>query len=48
VAPVLDTAFDARLYVEVADNQGNVTRVARTFSVLAGLVNKLFFPFLKR
>jgi hypothetical protein len=48
LSPTVDTAINARLYVQVADNQGNVTRVARTFSVLAGLANKLLLPLLKR
>jgi hypothetical protein len=48
LSPAIDSAFDAKLHVQVADLQGNVTRVTRTFSVLASLVNRLFFPFLKK
>ncbi len=47
--PPMDSVTDAHLYVQVADQQGNVTRVDRKFSVgLPVLDKRVFIPVVRR
>jgi hypothetical protein len=45
VSPPLDDVLNARLYAQVADGQGNVTRVVQTFSVES---EPMFLPMVGR
>lgn len=45
LSPPIEHAGQARLFAQVADQQGNVTRVVRTFSVIS---QTIFLPFVSR
>ena len=44
LTPPITTAVNARLYVKIADRQGNLTRASQKFSVLSTLTSPLFLP----